>query len=196
VDREEVPEEKSSRSTRPTRSPRVAASSATPHPVAPPPTTSTSRGSAGVDPASAARCASRRGGVAPDRATRCLAASRAAADGSVAEADEAARTAARVEEAARAAPARRRRHVAMAAPDALLGLFGCGWRRRAEVGRKGVVALGGESCVWPVRASTNLINTTYLFLRDYCYYRSMPVRCYRCIKIHNNVSANVSLYRN
>ncbi|RCV32784.1 hypothetical protein SETIT_7G030700v2 [Setaria italica] len=117
VDREEVPEEKSSRSTRPTRSPRVAASSAAPHPVAPPPTTSTSRGSAAVDPASAARCASRGGGAAPGFATRCRAASRAAVEGSEADADEAARATATAEEAARAtAPERRRRHAAMAAP--------------------------------------------------------------------------------
>lgn len=44
VERDDVPEEKSSRSTSPTRRPRVTASSATPHPVAPPPTTRTSSG--------------------------------------------------------------------------------------------------------------------------------------------------------
>ena len=142
VDREEVPEEKSSRSTRPTRSPRVAASSAAPHPVAPPPTTSTSRGPAGVDPASAASCASRGGGAAPCCATRCRAASRAAAEGSEAEAEEAAKATATAEDAARAAPARRRRHAAMAAPgrpDAWVYFVRLG--SRAEVGRKGSRAL-------------------------------------------------------
>jgi hypothetical protein len=69
------PEEKSSRSTRPTRSTRVAASSATPQLVAPPPMTSTSRGSPVVEIASAARCAAW-DGVTPGWATRCRAASR------------------------------------------------------------------------------------------------------------------------
>ncbi len=41
LDREEVPEPKSLASTRPTDSPRVAASSATPAPTTPPPMTST-----------------------------------------------------------------------------------------------------------------------------------------------------------
>lgn len=50
MDLEDVPEEKSSRSTRPTRSPLVTASRATPHPVAPPPTTRTSSGLAEVAP--------------------------------------------------------------------------------------------------------------------------------------------------
>ncbi len=41
LDRDEVPEPKSRASTRPTDSPRVAASSATPEPTTPPPTTRT-----------------------------------------------------------------------------------------------------------------------------------------------------------
>src|SRR5688572_22552621 len=42
---DDVPDAKSSRSTRPVRRPRLAASSAQPTPVMPPPTTSTSSGS-------------------------------------------------------------------------------------------------------------------------------------------------------
>lgn len=56
VDLEEVPEEKSSLSTSPTRSPLVAASSATPQPVAPPPTTRMSRGLTALEPISADSC--------------------------------------------------------------------------------------------------------------------------------------------
>ena len=56
VDREDVPEEKSSLSTRPTRSPLVAASRATPHPVAPPPITRMSRGLTGLEPIRADSC--------------------------------------------------------------------------------------------------------------------------------------------
>jgi len=55
VEREEVPEEKSSLSTRPTRSPLVTASRATPEPVAPPPITRTSRGLVAPAPISADR---------------------------------------------------------------------------------------------------------------------------------------------
>ena len=44
MDRDEVPEAKSSLSTSPTRSPRVTASSVAPEPVAPPPMTRTSSG--------------------------------------------------------------------------------------------------------------------------------------------------------
>lgn len=50
MDLEDVPEAKSSRSTSPTRNPRVTASRATPQPVAPPPTTRRSRGLAAVEP--------------------------------------------------------------------------------------------------------------------------------------------------
>ena len=64
VEREEVPEEKSSLSTRPTRSPRVTASSATPEPVAPPPMTSMSRGFAALAPVSADRWTSLAGTTA------------------------------------------------------------------------------------------------------------------------------------
>ena len=53
VDLEDVPEAKSSRSTSPTRRPRVTASSATPEPVAPPPITSMSSGLAELAPISA-----------------------------------------------------------------------------------------------------------------------------------------------
>ena len=48
VDLEDVPEAKSSLSTRPTRRPLVTASRATPHPVAPPPITRTSSGFSAV----------------------------------------------------------------------------------------------------------------------------------------------------
>jgi len=64
VEREEVPEEKSSLSTRPTRSPLVTASSATPEPVAPPPMTRTSRGLVAPAPISAERWTSLDGTVA------------------------------------------------------------------------------------------------------------------------------------
>ena len=50
VERDDVPEEKSSRSTRPTRRPLVTASRATPLPVAPPPITRTSSGLAELAP--------------------------------------------------------------------------------------------------------------------------------------------------
>lgn len=56
VDLEDVPEEKSSRSTSPTRRPRVTASRATPLPVAPPPITRTSSGLTELEPISAASC--------------------------------------------------------------------------------------------------------------------------------------------
>src|SRR5699024_11874697 len=65
-EREEVPEAQSEASTRPTFSPRLAASKAAPAPLTPPPTTSTSRGLSAV----AERCRSRwTARVVPDRGT-------------------------------------------------------------------------------------------------------------------------------
>lgn len=78
VDLDEVPDAKSSLSTSPTRSPRVAASSATPQPVAPPPMTRISRGLAALEPISAASWAVRDGTAAKGSAILCLTSATAA----------------------------------------------------------------------------------------------------------------------
>lgn len=72
VDLDEVPEEKSSRSTSPTRSPRVEASRATPQPVAPPPMTRTSRGLTALDPIKADSWTARDGTAAKGSAIFCF----------------------------------------------------------------------------------------------------------------------------
>src|SRR5699024_9227510 len=65
-EREEVPEAQSEASTRPTFSPRLAASKAAPAPLTPPPTTSTSRGLSAVAERSRSRWSAR---LVPDRGT-------------------------------------------------------------------------------------------------------------------------------
>ena len=102
VDWEEKPDEKSSHWMRPTRRPRVAASTAMPQPMALPTTTSMSIGSPAMDPASGARCAERSGGLMPGWATSCRAASRTTGEESEADAGN---VLAEATAAARAVPA-------------------------------------------------------------------------------------------